>query len=67
MKNLHANNAGDVSLNSGSRRFHGGGNRNPFQYSCLGFPQTEEPDGLQPMGSHRVGHDLATEHVCIDI
>ena len=26
------------------------------------IPWTEEPDGLQPMGSQRVGHDWATEH-----
>ena len=25
-------------------------------------PWTEEPGGLQSMGSHRVGHDLVTEH-----
>ena len=25
------------------------------------FPGTEEPGGLQSMGSQRVGHDLATE------
>ena len=25
--------------------------------SILAFPWTEEPGGLQPMGSHRVGHD----------
>ena len=25
------------------------------------FPQTEEPGGLQSMGSQRVGHDLATK------
>ena len=25
------------------------------------IPWTEEPGGLQSMGSHRVGHDLATE------
>ena len=24
--------------------------------------RTEEPDGLQSMGSQRVGHDLATKH-----
>ena len=28
------------------------------------IPWTEEPGGLQPMGSHRVGHDRATEHMC---
>jgi len=26
------------------------------------IPWTEEPDGLQSMGSQRVGHDLATKH-----
>ena len=26
------------------------------------IPWTEEPGGLQSMGSHRVRHDLATEH-----
>ena len=26
------------------------------------MPWTEEPRGLQFMGSQRVGHDLATEH-----
>ena len=25
---------------------------------------TEKPGGLQSMGSHRVGHDWATEHTC---
>ena len=26
------------------------------------IPWTEEPGGLQSMGSYRVGHDLETEH-----
>jgi len=26
------------------------------------IPRTEEPGGLQSMGSHRVGNDLSTEH-----
>ena len=32
-------------------------------FSILGWriPQTEEPGGLQSMGSQRVGHDLATK------
>ena len=30
---------------------------NPLQYSCLENPWTEEPGGLQSMGSERVGHD----------
>jgi len=28
------------------------------------IPWTEEPGGLQSMGSQRVGHDLVTEHAC---
>ena len=35
----------------------GEGNGNPLQYSCLKIPWTEEPGGLQSMGSRRVGHD----------
>ena len=33
-------------------------------YNTLAWeiPWTEEPDGLQSMGSQRGGHDLATEH-----
>ena len=41
----------------------GGGNGSPFQYSCLENPWTEEPGGLQPMGSQRARHGLATEHM----
>ena len=26
------------------------------------IPQTEEPGGLQSMGSHRIGHDRTTYH-----
>ena len=29
----------------------------PLQYSCLENPMDGEPDGLQSMGSRRVGHD----------
>ena len=36
------------------------GNGNPLQYSCWKIPWTEEPAGLQSMGSQRVGHDWAT-------
>ena len=28
------------------------------------IPWTEEPGGLQSMGSQRVGHDLVIEHAC---
>ena len=38
----------------------GEGDGTPLQYSCLKIPWTEEPGGLQSMGSLRVGHDLAT-------
>ena len=33
------------------------GNGTPLQYSCLENPWTEEPGGLQSMGSLRVGHN----------
>ena len=36
---------------------YGEGNGTPLQYSCLENPWTEEPGGLQSMGSQRVGHD----------
>ena len=39
----------------------GEGNDNSLQHSCLEIPWTEEPGGLQTMGSQRVGHDLVTE------
>ena len=32
---------------------------NPSQYSCLKTPRKEEPGGLQPTGSQRVGHNKA--------
>ena len=46
VKNLPAN-AGDVrdtGLIPGLGRSPGGGHGNPFQYSCLEMPQTEEPN-----------------------
>ena len=43
--------AGDPGSIPGSRRSPGEGNGNPQQYSCLGNPMTEEPGGLQSMGS----------------
>ena len=55
-------NAGDEGLVPGLGRFPRGGNGNPLQYSCLeNIPRTEEPCGLQSMGSHRAGGD---EHTC---
>ena len=57
IKNLPAN-AGDVNdmgSSLGLGRSPGGGLGNPLQYSCVENPM--EPGGLQPIGSHRVGHD----------
>ena len=43
-----------LSLIPGWGRAPGGGNGNPLQYSCLKkIPWTEEPGGLQSMGSQR--------------
>ena len=42
---------GDMGLILGLGRSPGGGHGNPFQYSCLRIPWTEEPDELQSMGS----------------
>ena len=49
--------AGDLGSIPGLGRSPGEGNGNPLQYSCLEIPWTEEPGGLQSMGSLRVGHD----------
>ena len=52
-----AYNAGDPGSIPGLGRCPGGGNDNPLQYSCLDNPWTEEPGGLQSMGSQRVEHN----------
>ena len=49
-------NAGDLGLIPGSGGVPGEGNGNPLQYSCLENPWTEDPGGLQSMGSQRVRH-----------
>ena len=46
-------NAGDLGSIPGSGRSSGEGNGYPLQYSCLENPWTEEPGGLQSMGSQR--------------
>ena len=46
----------DVGSIPGLGRSPGEGNGNSFQYSCLENPMTEEPGGLQSMGSQRAGH-----------
>ena len=52
VKNLPAI-AGDVGLISGLGRSPGEGDSNPLQYSCLENSMTEEPCGLQSMGSQK--------------
>ena len=56
VKNLPAN-VGDVVSIPGSEGPPGGRNGNPLQCSCWEDPWTEEPGGLQSMGSQRVGHN----------
>ena len=58
-KNLSANAAGvrDVGLIPGLGRYPGGGNGNFSSILAWRIPWTEEPGGLQSMGSQRVGHD----------
>ena len=42
----------------------GEGNGNPLQYSSWRIPWTEEPGGLQSMGSRRVGHWMTEWRAC---
>ena len=46
-----AYNAGDLALIPGLRRFPGEGNRNPFHILAWEITWTEDPGGLQSMGS----------------
>ena len=59
VKNLLANEGDvrDVSLIPGSGRSPREENGNPLQYSCWRIPWTEDPGGLQPIGSQIFGHD----------
>ena len=52
-------NVGDLDSTPELGRSPGGGNGNPFQYSCLENPMDKEacPWQLQPMESQRVGHN----------
>ena len=53
-----AGNARDLGLSPGLGRSPGGGNGNPFQYSCLENPMDRGAWWpIQSMGSHRVRHD----------
>ena len=46
--------AGDKGSIPGSRRSPGEGNGYPLQYSSWEIPWTEEPGGLQSMGSQEL-------------
>ena len=54
-------NAGAPGSVSGWGRCPGEGNGNSLQYSCLGNPWTEEPGGVQSMGSQKSWTDLVAE------
>ena len=55
----------DPGLILGLGRSPGEGIGNPLQYLTWRIPWTEEPFGLQSVGSQRVGHDWASEHTHI--
>ena len=61
VKNLPAN-AGDMGLILGSGRPLEKEMATHSSVLAWRIPWTEELGGLQSMGSHRVGHDSATEH-----
>ena len=50
-------NTGDLGSIPGWERSPGEGNSYPLQYLAWRIPRTEEPGGLQSMGSQRVGQD----------
>ena len=50
-------NAGAVGLIPRLGRSHRGGTGNPLWYTCLENSRTEEPGGLQSVGSQRVRRD----------
>ena len=52
-----------MGLIPGSGRYPGEGNGTPLHYSGLEISWTEEPGGLQSMGSQRVGHNRVTKHI----
>ena len=67
VKNSPAN-AGDTGNPGwipGSGRSPGEGNGYPLQNSCPEIPWTEEPGGLQSMGSQRVRLDWAHTHLSL--
>ena len=55
----------DAGSIPGSRRSPVEGNSSHSRVLAWRIPRTEEPGGLQSMGSHKVGHDLAAcTHTC---
>ena len=64
VKNLpaYAGHAGDVSSIPGWAGSPWGGHGNPLQHSSWRSPWTEEPGGLQSLGSQRVGHNGVPKH-----
>ena len=56
-----AGDTGDSDSVPGAGRFPGGGNGNPFQYSCLENSMDRKPSGLQSMGLQRIRHNLAND------
>ena len=59
VKNLPANarDIRDIGSIPGLGRSPGEDHDNPLQYLSWRIPWTQEPGGLQSVGSHRVGHD----------
>ena len=55
-------NEGDLGLICGLGRSPGGGHDNHSSILAWRIPWTEEPGGLQSMGSQRVRHDWVTKH-----
>ena len=57
--------AGGAGLISGSGRSPGAGNGNPWQYSCLGNPWTEEPGVTQ--SQTQLGKRTTTTASCMEL
>ena len=57
----NAGDAGDVGSIPKLGKFPGGGNGNPFQYSCLEILWKEESGGLQSMGLQESRDNFVTK------
>ena len=60
-------NTGDLGSIPESGRSSRKGNGNHSSILAWEIPWTQEPGGLQLMGSQRLGHDKATEHAYKDV